>query len=46
MEKIRTGFIKVPEFKTKEEVFLWLDGLKPEDYTTRLTIEEEEEDKD
>ena len=45
MEKIRTGFILVPEFKTKEELFLWLDNLKPEDYTDRLTIEEKE-DKD
>jgi len=45
MEKIRTGFILVPEFKTKEEIFLWLDNLKPEDYTARLTIEEKE-DKD
>lgn len=46
MEKIRTGFIKVPEFKTKEEAFLWLtslgmEDLKPEDHTARTTIEEE-----
>ena len=41
MEKIRTGFVKVPEFKTKEELFLWIDNLKPEDYTARITIEEE-----
>lgn len=46
MEKIRTGFIKVPEFKTKEELFLWLtslgmDDIEPEDYTASLTIEEE-----